>query len=217
MRIPVQIGLVLASAAIATQGYAGGPDNPFSSDNAVASDTLDDYRGGFITDNGLAVSLGIERIVTINGNVAERSQLELGDLGEPDGAKRGGVTKVRQPRGARQNLIGRHRVMRVSAAERQLDTEQLVVPEAVRGEAVQTQGGGGTQDRGEHDPVPPRARRGSRRFARGRWSRRVGHLSPRRSRVNSPAPGCFTIGSTTPSVVSCVGGLVPGGASSRMP
>ena len=82
MRIPVQIGLVLASAAIATQGYAGGPDNPFSSDNAVASDTLDDYRGGFITDNGLAVSLGIERIVTINGNVAERSQLELGDLGK---------------------------------------------------------------------------------------------------------------------------------------
>ena len=82
MRIPVQIGLVLASAAIATQGYAGGPDNPFSSDNAVASDSLDDYRGGFVTDNGLAVSLGIERIVTINGNVAERSQLELGDLGQ---------------------------------------------------------------------------------------------------------------------------------------
>jgi hypothetical protein len=82
MRIPVQIGLVLASAAIATQGYAGGPDNPFSSDNAVASDSLDDYRGGFITDNGLAVSLGIERIVTINGNVAERSQLEFGDLGQ---------------------------------------------------------------------------------------------------------------------------------------
>ena len=81
MRIPVQIGLVLASAAIATQGLAGGQDNPFSSGNAVASSTLDDYRGGFVTDNGLAVTLGIERIVTINGNVAERSQLDLGDLG----------------------------------------------------------------------------------------------------------------------------------------
>jgi hypothetical protein len=81
MRIPVQIGLVLASAAIATQGLAGGQDNPFSSENAVASNTLDDYRGGFVTDNGLAVTLGIERIVTINGNVAERSQLDLGDLG----------------------------------------------------------------------------------------------------------------------------------------
>ena len=81
MRIPVQIGLVLASAAIATQGHAGGPDNPFSSDNAVASNLLDDYRGGFVTDNGLAVTLGIERIVTINGNVAERSELNLGDLG----------------------------------------------------------------------------------------------------------------------------------------
>jgi hypothetical protein len=82
MRIPVQIGLVLASAAIAAPGVAGGPDNPFSSDNAVASASLDDYRGGFVTDNGLAVTLGIERIVTINGNVAERSQLELGDLGQ---------------------------------------------------------------------------------------------------------------------------------------
>ena len=81
MRLPVQIGLVLASAAIATQGYAGSADNPFSSDNAVASEKLDDYRGGFITDNGLAVTLGIERIVTINGNVAEHSDLELGDLG----------------------------------------------------------------------------------------------------------------------------------------
>ena len=81
MRIPVQIGLVLASAAIATQGHAGGPDNPFSSDNAVASNLLDRYRGGFVTDNGLAVTLGIERIVTINGNLAERSELNLGDLG----------------------------------------------------------------------------------------------------------------------------------------
>ena len=81
MRIPVQIGLVLASAAIATQGLAGGQDNPFSSDHAVAPASLDDYRGGFVTDNGLAVTLGIERIVTINGNVAERSRLDLGDLG----------------------------------------------------------------------------------------------------------------------------------------
>ena len=81
MRLPVQIGLVLASAAIATQGFAGGPDNPFSSENAVAPETLDGYRGGFVTDNGLAVTLGIERIVTINGNVAEHSELELGDLG----------------------------------------------------------------------------------------------------------------------------------------
>jgi hypothetical protein len=72
---------VLASAAIATQGIAGGQDNPFSSDNAVEASTLDDYRGGFVTDNGIAVTLGIERIVTINGNVAERSNLDFGDLG----------------------------------------------------------------------------------------------------------------------------------------
>lgn len=82
MRIPVQIGLVLAGAAIATPGLASGPDNPFSGGNAVAPATLDGYRGGFVTDNGLAVTLGIERIVTINGNVAERSRLDFGDLGQ---------------------------------------------------------------------------------------------------------------------------------------
>ena len=55
--------------------------NPFTSEHAVASASLDDYRGGFVTDNGLAVTLGIERIVTINGNIAERSDLNFGDLG----------------------------------------------------------------------------------------------------------------------------------------
>jgi len=81
MRLPVQIGLVLASVALAAPGHAGGPDNPFTSEHAVASASLDDYRGGFVTDTGLAVTLGIERIVTINGNIAERSDLNFGDLG----------------------------------------------------------------------------------------------------------------------------------------
>lgn len=86
MRLPIQIALALALTSLAQQGVAGtmnylAPANLFSSNNAVDSALLDNYRGGFITDNGIAVSLGIERIVTINGNVAEHSQLELGDLG----------------------------------------------------------------------------------------------------------------------------------------
>jgi hypothetical protein len=85
MRLFAHIGLLLAGTAMATQAVAtpleAGPNNTFSADNAVAASSLDDYRGGFMTDAGIAVSLGLERIVTINGNVAEHTQLNLGDLG----------------------------------------------------------------------------------------------------------------------------------------
>jgi hypothetical protein len=90
MRLPVKICLLLASAAIAGQGLAGAPENAFDPAQAVDPASLDDLRGGFITPGGLAVSLGIERIVTINGNVAERSSLDLGDLG----SLTSGATKI---------------------------------------------------------------------------------------------------------------------------
>jgi len=81
MRLTVKICLLLASAAIAGQGLAGAPERAFDPAEAVDPAALDDLRGGFETPGGLVVSLGIERIVTINGNVAERSQLNLGNLG----------------------------------------------------------------------------------------------------------------------------------------
>jgi hypothetical protein len=79
MRHHVTLGFLLAGAAIAAHGMAA--DNPFAADRAIDPARLDGYRGGFVTDSGIAVSLGIERIVTINGNLAEHSQLEFGDLG----------------------------------------------------------------------------------------------------------------------------------------
>jgi hypothetical protein len=86
MRLSAQVALALAIAVLAGQAVAGAdeylaPDNLFSRNNAVDPASLDSYRGGFLTDTGIAVTLGIERIVTINGNVAERSNLDLGDLG----------------------------------------------------------------------------------------------------------------------------------------
>ena len=81
MRLPVKICLLLAGATIAGHGLAGAPDLAFDPAQAVDPAALDELRGGFDLGNGIAVSLGIERIVTINGNVAERSQLEFGDLG----------------------------------------------------------------------------------------------------------------------------------------
>jgi hypothetical protein len=88
MRSSVQLGLLLVCTAVAVRAWAGasGPadqpaDGPFAGARAVDPAVLDGYRGGFVTDSGIAVTLGIERIVTINGNVAEHSQIELGDLG----------------------------------------------------------------------------------------------------------------------------------------
>jgi hypothetical protein len=53
----------------------------FDAANAVDNATLDKARGGFLTGDGLMVNLGLERLVSINGNVVERTELQLGDIG----------------------------------------------------------------------------------------------------------------------------------------
>jgi hypothetical protein len=81
MRLIFQIGCALAGAAIAASTLAQPPEPDFDTANAVEPATLDNYRGGFITDTGLAVTLGLERITTINGAVADSSKIDFGDLG----------------------------------------------------------------------------------------------------------------------------------------
>ena len=81
MRLTLKICFLLASAATASHGWADAPVAGFDAAQAVEPDALDELRGGFLVPGGLLVSLGIDRIVTINGNVVERSQLNLGDLG----------------------------------------------------------------------------------------------------------------------------------------
>lgn len=80
MRLTVKICLLLFAAASARHGLAAAPSAAFDPALAVDPAELGELRGGFEAPGGIAVSLGIERIVTINGNVADRSQLELGDL-----------------------------------------------------------------------------------------------------------------------------------------
>ena len=77
MRFPVTLTLILAATCV----RAAPPQSPFTPAAAVAPAVLDGYRGGFTTGSGLVVSLGIERIVTIDGQVASRSALQLDDLG----------------------------------------------------------------------------------------------------------------------------------------
>lgn len=73
--------LSLAGPALAEPAGQASP-GPFDPANAVDSATLDEARGGFITADGLVVTLGLERLVSINGNVVERTQMQLGDIGK---------------------------------------------------------------------------------------------------------------------------------------
>lgn len=53
--------------------------------DSVDDSTLDSARGGFTTDKGLTVSLGIERVVAINGDVVGRSRIDIADLSRLSG------------------------------------------------------------------------------------------------------------------------------------
>ncbi|SFD00927.1 hypothetical protein [Massilia yuzhufengensis] len=47
---------------------------------AVDADTLDNARGGFQTVGGLNLSLGIERVISINGEVLSRTNVAIADV-----------------------------------------------------------------------------------------------------------------------------------------
>lgn len=67
--------LALAAAPAAAQTPA-----PGASWVAVADAVLDQSRGGFTFDTGLQLALGIERDISINGELVSRTSLQLTDL-----------------------------------------------------------------------------------------------------------------------------------------
>ncbi len=77
MRLPIILVLMLTVAPV----RAAPLQNPFPTAAVVGRTELDGARGGFTTASGVAVSLGIERIVTVDGQVVARSDMRLGDLG----------------------------------------------------------------------------------------------------------------------------------------
>lgn len=77
MRSTLPLLLLLSLAGRATAAPPA-----FDAANAVDSATLDAARGGFLTADGVVVKLGLERMVTINGNVVERTEMQLGDIGK---------------------------------------------------------------------------------------------------------------------------------------
>lgn len=55
----------------------------------LSAASLDDMRGGFVTDTGLKVSFGIDRATYINGNLVTMTSLNVADLGALKGGGAG--------------------------------------------------------------------------------------------------------------------------------
>lgn len=69
----------LAGAAMAPAVYASDPEAS-SFGTPVAAEALDEARGGFDVPGGLTLSLGIERVVSVNGEVLSRTNIAIPDL-----------------------------------------------------------------------------------------------------------------------------------------
>jgi hypothetical protein len=76
MRTMCVLALLLVHAADASA------EPEFITPNAVDAAALDAVRGGFAYGDDLLVTLGIDRLVKINGNIVEQSSLQFGDVGK---------------------------------------------------------------------------------------------------------------------------------------
>lgn len=70
---------LLGGAGIAPAVHAADPDNSLFN-TPVPAEALEDARGGFDVPGGLSLSLGIERVVSVNGEVLSRSNIAIPDL-----------------------------------------------------------------------------------------------------------------------------------------
>lgn len=74
-RSPLRAGLCCILASVAS-AHAAPPDWV-----PVDTATLAQLRGGFVTASGLTLSLGVERVVAINGEIISRTSLHIAELG----------------------------------------------------------------------------------------------------------------------------------------
>lgn len=78
LRATLLAGLLGGAGPAFTQTPAADA-GPFGS--PVAAEQLEAARGGFDVPGGLTLSLGIERVVSVNGEVMSRSSIAIPDLG----------------------------------------------------------------------------------------------------------------------------------------
>lgn len=71
--------LCVAGLVLAAGSAAAAP--PATQWTAVSPEVLDSARGGFTFGPGLALSFGLERLVSVNGDVVARTSVKLPDIG----------------------------------------------------------------------------------------------------------------------------------------
>jgi hypothetical protein len=71
---------LVALASLAWVGGAAAQEDNFQDLQAIGIDDLDRMRGGFFSEPGLKISIGIERSVLINGELVTSSTLTIPDL-----------------------------------------------------------------------------------------------------------------------------------------
>lgn len=72
----------LSPASAAGPARVANAQQNFVELNAVDEAELASVRGGFAYGDNLLVTLGIDRLIKINGNVVEQSTLQFGDVGK---------------------------------------------------------------------------------------------------------------------------------------
>ena len=80
-----RVACAIIVALFACPVAAGTPEQgtgPFIAPNALGGAVLDEVRGGFAYGDNLLVTLGIDRVVRINGTVIEQSSVQFGDVGQ---------------------------------------------------------------------------------------------------------------------------------------
>jgi hypothetical protein len=76
------LGLIpTAALLIAAHGVFAGDTDPFPQWSALSSDRLDELRGGFVTDSGITITLGIERLFFVNDQLISKIVLHVPQLG----------------------------------------------------------------------------------------------------------------------------------------
>lgn len=76
----MHVSLWLALAGFGAPALAADGAGPADDWQPVDAAQLDATRGGFTLPNGLAMSLGIEKTVSINGDVVAHTRIEIADL-----------------------------------------------------------------------------------------------------------------------------------------
>jgi hypothetical protein len=85
---------LVALLALSWAFNAVAQDNEFQDLPSIATDELDQMRGGFFSDTGMVISIGIERSVLINGELVTSTTLTIPDLQRFSGTGLGNATLI---------------------------------------------------------------------------------------------------------------------------